>query len=447
MKKNVAIIGAGLTGLTTAYYLKKAGIPFHIFEKSENTGGVIRSEKKAGFIFEKGPNTGVVANLELARLLEDLAKTIRVVYADETAQKRLIWKKQQWHALPSGLFSAVFTPLFTTKDKLKVAGEYFRKRGNSPTESLAETVERRLGKSFLDYAIDPFVSGVYAGDPQKLITKYAFPKLYNLEEKYGGFIKGSIKINKERSEEFKKKVNKKIFSFETGLQELTDELTKRIGKENFSLNQKDLEVKYVSSHNFLIDNRNYTHVISTINANAIKKSFSFIDSEIIQKITSLVYAPVVEISIGFDKWQGLKLDAFGGLIPTKEKKNILGVLFISSQFPNRAPKGGAFFSVFMGGTRKREFINLTDEELIKILEKDFKKLMQLENFSPDLLEISRHPQAIAQYSNDTPLRLEAIGKAEKTYPGLLIKGSVKDGIGIADRVAQAFNTAQLIQKV
>ncbi len=442
MKNNVAIIGAGLTGLTLAFRLKKAGIPFVIFEKNHRSGGVIQSKKTGDFILEKGPNTGVVANLEIADLLEEISDIATVQYADEVAKKRLIWKNGKWQPLPSGFKSAIATPLFTWKDKLKVAGEYFRKKGNTETERLADTVVRRLGKSFLDYAIDPFVSGVYAGDPHYLVTKYAFPKLYNLEDKYGGFIKGSIKIAKERGDAYKKKVNKRIFSFANGLQALTDALVQKVGRENILLNQLDIEIIYESSHRFRVNGQKFTHVVTTVNAAETVKILPFAAPDLCLPVQNLLYAPVVEISLGFKQWKGIKLDAFGGLIPTKERKNILGILFMSSQFSNRAPEGGAFFSVFAGGIKKPEMLQLDDEALIQTIAPDFKNVMQLDVFHPDLIEISRHPKAIAQYGVDTKQRLDSIAAIENRYQGLLLRGNIKDGIGIADRVAQAYKTAQ-----
>ncbi len=445
--KKVAIIGAGLTGLSLAYFLKKKDIPFVIYEKSERTGGVIKSEKKEGFVIEKGPNTGVIANLALAELLEELADIAPAIYAAESAKKRLIWKNSEWQALPSDIKTAISTPLFTWKDKLKVAGEFFRKKGNFEKESLAKTVQRRLGKSFLDYAIDPFVSGVYAGDPEYLVTKYAFKKLYDLEDKYGSFMKGSIKLSKERSTEYKKKVNKKIFSFEKGLQEFTDALTTKIGKKNILLNSKNINIQFLSPHNFLVNGESFSHVISTVNAGEIENLFPFISADKINPIKNLKYAPVVEISLGFKEWKGMNIDAFGGMIPSKEKKNLLGILFMSSQFPRRAPKGGAFFSVFMGGIKKPEIVKLPDDQIIKLLEKDFIQLMKIPEFSPDLLEISYHPNAIAQYGIDSKKRLQSIDQIEILFPGLLLKGNIKEGVGIADRVEQASKTLNQIISV
>jgi oxygen-dependent protoporphyrinogen oxidase len=195
-KTEVVIVGAGLTGLTLAFYLKKAGIKFKIAEKLPRTGGVIQTINENGFVYETGPNTGVVSHPELAELFEDLADKCTLEIADPNAKRRLIWKNRMWHAIPSGLLSAINTPLFTWYDKFRILGEPFREKGTNPNETLAELVRRRLGQSFLDYAVDPFISGVYAGDPNKLITRYALPKLWKLEQDYGSFIGGSIKKSK-----------------------------------------------------------------------------------------------------------------------------------------------------------------------------------------------------------------------------------------------------------
>ena len=193
LNPKVIIIGAGLTGLVTAHYLIKNGISVTLVEKNSRPGGVIQSIKEQGFTIESGPNTGVVSHPEIVELFEDLAGSCKMAIANPEAKKRLIWKDGKWHALPSGLIDGIRTPLFTFGDKLRILGEPFRKRGTNPDESVAGLVLRRLGKSFLDYAVDPFISGIYAGDPGTLITRFALPKLYNLEQKYGSFIGGSIK--------------------------------------------------------------------------------------------------------------------------------------------------------------------------------------------------------------------------------------------------------------
>jgi oxygen-dependent protoporphyrinogen oxidase len=443
MDKKVSIIGGGITGLTIAFYLKKAGIPFHIFEKEKRIGGVIKTQEKDGFLFEKGPNSGVLSNIEVIFLIEDLNLENKLEIADATAKKRLIWKKEKWHALPAGILSAVNTPLFTLQDKFRVLGEPFRKKGNKPDETLAEMVKRRLGKSFLDYAIDPFISGIYAGNPNYLVPKYALPKLYNLEQEYGSFIKGAIAKKKLPKTDDDKKVTKEIFSFKGGLETLVKTLEQRIGQENISLNSSNLAISK-KGNNYLINNREFTDVISTVNAQNLSKIFSFISPEEISAIGNLQYANVIELNIGFNKWQGMDIQAFGGLVPMKEKKNILGALFMSSTFSERAPKGGALFTLFAGGTQRTDIPKKNDDEIKKIVAEDFQTMMGLNKFTPDLFELTRYPIAIAQYGKDSKNRLENISQIEQKHRGIHLAGSIRDGVGLADRVKQATELAKKI---
>jgi len=204
-EKKVAIIGAGITGLVTAYYLKKAGIAFRIFEKTAHIGGVIETCEKDGFVYERGPNSGVLANVETVEFFESLGDHCKLEIADASSAKRLIWKGGKWHALPSGFVGGITTPLFSIKDKLRLLGEPFRKKGTDPNETLSRLVIRRMGQSFLDYAIDPFILGIYAGDPAYIVPKYALPKLYQLEQDYGSFIGGAIKKSRKKKSPSEKK--------------------------------------------------------------------------------------------------------------------------------------------------------------------------------------------------------------------------------------------------
>ncbi len=444
--KKVAIIGAGITGLTTAFYLKKAGIPFTIFEKSDKIGGVMQSKNDGTFLYETGPNSGVISHAEMADLFCDLQGKCELELADDTSAKRLIWKKGHWHALPSGLLSAVTTPLFQFGDKLRVLGEPFRTKGNNPNEDLASLVKRRLGQSFLDYAIDPFILGIYAGDPAYIVPKYALPKLYNLEQNYGSFVGGAIKKSREPKTENDKKANRKIFSTKGGLTKLISALVVEIGRENI-LTEIQVEVL---DNAFTVDvvgkKEQFSEFVFTGSSTQLSTLFPFLNKSQLAPIQSLKYAKVVEASIGFKKWQGRKLDAFGGLVPFKEDKNILGVLFMSSLFENRAPKEGALFTIFTGGMRKVYLAELPEKELKSIIANDFKEMMNLDEFNPDLFELNYYNQAIAQYGADSEDRLKNILKIEGENPGLFLAGSMRDGVGIADRVKQAKSIALQIAK-
>ena len=448
-KIEVVIVGAGLTGLTIALYLKKAGINFLVIDKSGKAGGVIQTISERGFVYETGPNTGVVSNPEMTELFEELAGKCTLEVADPNAKRRLIWKNSQWNALPSGLWSAITTPLFTWYDKFRILGEPFRAKGTDPNEKLAELVKRRMGKSFLDYAVDPFISGIYAGDPNKLVTRYALPKLYQLEQDYGSFIKGAMKKAKLPKDERDKKATKEVFSAKGGLSRMIEAMTEAVGTENIMLSVENTMVKpapngfqlQITTPEQMISLET-KHLITTCGGYALAGLLPFLNEEEIAPFNELKYAAVTQVLLGFNKWKGMSLKAFGGLVPGKENKNILGVLFTSSFFEGRAPKGGALLSVFMGGTKRPDIAEMDNYELESLLNKDLPRMMSNRSLSADMTRILRYPKAIPQYTESTGKRYEMIEQLQKKYPGLILAGNIRDGIGMADRVKQGRTIAE-----
>jgi oxygen-dependent protoporphyrinogen oxidase len=224
---DILIIGSGLTGLSCAHHLRKKGKDFLVVEAANNPGGVIGTSEENGFLYETGPNTGVIGNPEVAEIFEDLKDNITVEVANKNVNKRYILKNGNLEALPGSLWGGIKTPLFTFRDKLRLLGEPFRKAGTNPNETLADLVKRRMGKSFLNYAIDPFILGVYAGDPAQLVPRFALPKLYNLEQEYGSFIGGAIKKKFAKADPEMKKATREIFSVKGGFKNLEELLEVR----------------------------------------------------------------------------------------------------------------------------------------------------------------------------------------------------------------------------
>ncbi|MDA3952380.1 MAG: protoporphyrinogen oxidase [Bacteroidales bacterium] len=448
---DIAVIGAGLTGLTTAHYLSKSDKKIVIFEKQDRCGGVINTATQNGFTYEEGPNTGIVGTPEVADLFEELKDLCELEIANDEVDKRYILKNSKWEALPSGLFAGIKTPLFSLKDKFRLLGEPFRSKGTNPHESLADLVKRRLGQSLLDYAIDPFILGVYSGDPSILVPKYALPKLYNLEQDYGSFIGGAVKKKFEKKDEEAKKATRKVFSTKGGLSSLTNALYKSIGENNFYFNSNQLVIKPENGkYNISVSINGKTkefianNVITTTGAFALPEMLPFIDENELKKLTSLYYARVIEVILGFENWNGFPLDGFGGLIPHKEKRDILGVLFLSTLLKNRAPKNGALLTLFIGGVRRDELVDLSDEEVRELVEKEVKELMQIDEFNPELFKIIRHNKAIPQYGVDSGERFEAINQLQSKYPGLILGGNMRNGIGMADRITQGKQMANSV---
>ena len=453
-RKNTVVIGGGLTGLTAAFYLKKRNKDFIVLEKSERPGGVINTVNEKGFIYEEGPNSGVIGNTSVVQLFEDLQGKCELEVAGKNVKKRYILKNGKWVNIPMGLIEAIKTPLYTMKDKLRLLGEPFRAAGKDPMENLSGLVRRRMGESFLEYTVDPFILGVYAGDPDYLITKYALPKLYNLEQNYGSFIGGTLKKGFEKKTELEKKVKREVFSCKGGLSSLTEAMATAIGKDNIILKTQKIQVDInKQDDNFKVSYTDVTgkaqtiicrNVITTTGAYKLDEMLQFAEKKELKKITSLHYTKVWEIALGFNEWKGRALDGFGGLIPFVEKRDLLGVLFMSALFEGRAPKNGALLSLFMGGVRRQDIMEKSEDEIAGIVEKEFTKLMDLENFAPDLFKIKRHNWAIPQYGKESGERFAAVENLEKKYKGLYIGGNLRNGIGMADRIQQGRKIAETI---
>jgi oxygen-dependent protoporphyrinogen oxidase len=189
-------------------------------------------------------------------------------------------------------------------------------------------------------------------------------------------------------------------------------------------------------------------LITTCGAYALPALLPFLNEEETAPFKELKYAAVTQVLLGFNQWKGMSLNAFGGLVPGKENKNILGVLFTSSFFEGRAPKGGALLSVFMGGTKRPDIAEMDNDQIEALLNQELPRMMSNRSLSPDMIRIHRYPKAIPQYTEITGKRYEMIEQLQQKYPGLILAGNIRDGIGMADRVKQGRSIAEeLISKI
>lgn len=446
---DVVVIGAGLTGLTSAFYLNKKGKDILVLEERDVVGGQISTVSSGEFLYEKGPNTGVLSAPEVVELLEDLGIEDQLEIAHKESKKRLIWKGKKFYPIPYSLNTAIFTPLFTLKDKISLPFEPMRKRGEDPHETLANLVRRRLGDSFLNYAVDPFLSGIYAGDPETLVTKYAMPKLYNLEQNYGSFIKGAIAKGREPKSERDKKATKEIFSLKGGLSTIIDALARSVGSQNIELSAKGVTLEYLgeswrvtyscNGEKRVVECRD---VITTVGAFRLDELFKDVHIEELSRVTSLRYSPVVQVSVGVENCDNRGFKAFGALVPSIERRKVLGILYPSSCFDNRAPKNGLLLSIFMGGARNLDICDRDDQEIRNDVEAELESMLNVSKSQISMMNIFRYPKAIAQYESDQGDRLEAIRAIEGRFMGLHLAGALRDGIGIPDRIKQGVNLAR-----
>jgi oxygen-dependent protoporphyrinogen oxidase len=455
MNKRIVVIGAGLTGLTTAYHLCQRGFDVTVIEQQPRIGGQIESHTEAGFVFESGPNTGVVSYPEVAELFDALSSRCELDTAQEAAAKRHIWKGDRFRALPSGLLSAIGTPLFTLADKFRILGEPWRAKGTDPDESVGSLARRRLGRSFVDYAVDPFLSGVYAGNPDTLITRYALPKLYRLEQDYGSFVRGAMAKAKQPKSDRDRLATKKVFSARGGLSRLVEALGEGIGTQHIVTGASEVQVRPASpSAQNVRWQVNYRHdgvpcrieadtVVTTVGAYVLPALLPFVSEAQMRHISNLRYAPVTQVSVGLRNTHGKRYLAFGGLVPSCELKPVLGILFPSACFSGRAPQDGALLSYFIGGMRHPELATLDDDGIRMLIQETLHSMLHYPAaIKPDLIRIFRHKHAIPQYELSSGERLATIDQLQQQYPGLIVAGNLKGGIGMADRIRQATEIAK-----
>ncbi len=438
--EEVVIIGAGITGLTTAYWLKREGFKVKILEAKDEVGGNIKTIKHKDFIFDTGPNSGLETTPLISQIVQELKLQDEFIYADKSANKRYILRNNILHPLPMNPKDFLSTKLFSNKAKLRVMLEPFiGKSKDGYFQSLAEFVRRRLGQEFLDYAINPFVSGVFAGDPENLSVKSAFPKLYRLEEVYGGLFKGMIKGAKERKNRAEKsKQSAAMFSFKNGMSVLTKKLADYL-KDDILLNHSTKRIlKNENDFSILVDydERQKTiqtkSILFTIPAYTTAEILKDFDGYLFNQLSTIYYPPVLVLNVIYDKNKiGQPLDGFGFLIPEKENKSFLGAIWNSAIFPNRGNDSLASFTIFIGGARQYKIFELGFDKIIEMVLNEFEEIMKIEN-KPESIMYRFWEKAIPQYSIGYIEKENAMKEFERKHKGIFLGGNYRGGISVGD---------------
>jgi oxygen-dependent protoporphyrinogen oxidase len=446
------VVGGGISGLTTAFFLQKRGYRVAVLEKDERTGGAIRTEHREGFLIEHGPNSTLETTPVLRELFAALGILDEQVYANDAAKNRYIVRGGVPRALPMSPLAFLKTPLFSLSSKLRLLKEPFiAPAPPDAEETLAEFVQRRLGQEFLDYAINPFVAGVYAGKPERLSVRSAFPKLYNLEQKYGSLIKGSIKGAKERRNRAETaKVKARLFSFRSGLQTLPDALHKALGAQVFNGSVLEQIELHADGYGVTFRQGN-THrsvrartLILALPAHAYPQLPLPVPEVVQTALHRISYPPVAMVYFGYKQApESIPLDGFGMLVPEKEQKSILGTIWSSTIFPQRAPAGGLALTTFVGGSRQPELALLPERPLAELVQKDLRSLMHIRR-PPDLLVIKRWEKAIPQYETGHDRIIAAVTDWEAAQPGLFVTGNFRGGISVSDCIKHAHELSEKI---
>jgi protoporphyrinogen/coproporphyrinogen III oxidase len=449
----VAIIGAGITGLTAAFELKRNGIPVTLYEASDRAGGVIQSLQRDGYLAEFGPNTILETSPKIGQLVRDAGLEGRRLDPAPNAQARYVVRYRRPIEMPGSPLGFFTTPLFTLKAKLAVLREPFvPARRDGKEESIAEFVTRRLGQEFLDHAIDALVAGVYAGDPYNLSVPQAFPKLAQLEARYGSLIKGQIlgaRERKKRGEVAKDRAPK--FSFDAGLQVLPDTLRDYLGAavqlRTVVTRLAQTDAGWVLELSARGQTTRAEHSAVIYAGTAYKLAELQLETETPLDLTPFAqirYQPVASVVLGFRREDvAHPCEGFGMLIPKIEGFKILGTIFSSSLFPNRAPAGHLTLTSYVGGERYPELASLPPEQLFALTCEDLRVLLGVRG-KPVFQHSIFYPKAIPQYALGYGRFRELMTQIETKAAGLFLAGHYRDGISLSDSIVSGCNVAERV---
>jgi protoporphyrinogen/coproporphyrinogen III oxidase len=436
------VIGAGLSGLACAYSLRKAGVDALCVEAADAPGGVIRTQHRDGYLLELGPQS-FNATAAIVALCGELGIADQMIAAPPKAPRYILLEGQPRRAPLSPLQAASF---FGLRTKLCFLRDMF---GHSapPThdESVADFARRKLSKEFLEKVLGPFVSGIYAGDPEKLSLRSAFPVLYEAEKSSGSVVRGLLFGKKKRG---KPRQRPTLQSFHQGNQTLIDALganlgpNLRCGVPAKSIRQSaatTLEVTLTTNETIVADQL----VIATPSLQAAQLLRN-VDTQYSTTLESIDYAPVAVVSLGYPK-ASVKhdLNGFGFLIPRSAGTQILGTIWNSSLFPGRAPQDHVLFTSFVGGATNRVVVTQTPEQLVATTHRELSSILGITQ-PPDFSHVQIWPRAIPQYSIGHSALMDQLATLSKKYPNIALVGNYTHGPAVGTVIEHAVDAATIL---
>ena len=444
-RTDVVVVGAGISGLSLTHYLRSRGFSVSLFERDDRAGGKIQTLRHGSFLVESGPNSLLETSPHLRGLIADLNIEQEQIYTQPLAKNRYVAREGVLHQLPLHPAALICSRLFSTRAKLRLLREPFvSPRLSGEEESLAAFVERRLGREFLDYAVDPFVAGIFAGTPENLGAESAFPKLLALEKEYGSLIKGAFLGARKRRKRAGSSAQKaRMFAFRDGMGTLVGSLAARVG-DSLQLGVEVQEIEKAedgfvvaveaASASWRVQAR---CLVFAVPAHAYADLNVRFDFPVAISLSRVLYPPVNVVFFGYkDPPGGRILDGFGCLIPRRENRRILGTIWNSSLFPGRAPEQGVALTTFVGGVRQPEITLLNDGELVDLVRDELRDLLGIGGH-PQEVHVVRWPNAIPQYGLEHSELRAALTAFEKRHPGIYFSGNFRNGISAPDCVEQS----------
>lgn len=447
----VVVVGAGISGLSCAYRLLQLKIPCFVLEATDRPGGLAGTVERDGFLFETGPQSfqGTPA---LLGLIQELGIERELLQADPRAP-RYILQNHRLKQIPMSPQSLLLSSLLSPGSRWKVASEPFRRtRPPGHEESVADFVRRKFGHEILEYLVSPFVSGVYAGDPEQLSLKAAFPSLEEWEREYGSVLRGAMKSRGPKTE---RKTPPPLCSFRHGVSALPRALAKSLGDSlKTGAPARSLRRTSVPGEGAYEISTETLGQSETFHASAVVLGTpAYISSQLVGSVSSrmgitlsgIAYAPVAVVAAAYSRTQVTNsLDGFGFLVPRKENVRILGTIWNSSLFPGRASQDKVVMTTFLGGATHRDIPGEPRDKIAATSHEENSRILGIQG-AAITSEVFAYPKALPQYNLGHGHIIENLRAGQQEAPGIFFAGNYLEGPSIGKCVEQGFATAEAVR--
>jgi oxygen-dependent protoporphyrinogen oxidase len=440
---DVVVVGGGIAGLAAGCELQRLGLEVLVCEASPTPGGVIQSVRDGDYLYERGPNTFRVS-APFASLLEHHGAAAQLVAAAPTSRERFLLRDERLLAVPLGPGALVTTPLLSTRGKLRLLAEPFVARGDGSDESVAEFITRRLGREVCEQLVGPFLVGVYAGDEQRLGAEAVFPSLVGFERSHGSIVRGALASALSRSRE---RGRPGIYSGAEGASALVKPLAAALGPRLLvgtrvrGLGREGsgwrLELSVLGGSEVV----GCRGLVLAAQAPQSAELLAPLDAAAGALLAEIEYAPVATVALGVDPAGAARpVRGFGFLVPGAPLEPLLGCLFMSQLFPGRAPAGRETLACMMGGLRRPEVVEESDDELAARSAETVSRWLGLRG-EVRALGVARWPRAVPQPDPAHPRRMRALRDRLAALPPVALAGAYVAGVSVPDSAVSGATAA------
>ncbi len=447
----VVVVGGGISGLSTAYYLRQAGITATLIERRPRLGGVIETERVEGCVIETGPDSYITQKPAALALIREVGLGDDVIGSNDHLRVTYVLKNGQLVPLPDGLMLMIPTkiaPLLATRllgwpTKIRMGLEWFRRPGaNGEDRSVADFVADHYGREAVDYLAEPLLAGVYGGDPIRLSVSSVLPRFVELEKKYGSLTRGVLRARRKAAQQAR---GMPLFqTLKGGLGQLTDVVAARAQADVIRGVAETVE-HAGSGYRVRVNGEwmDADHVVLACQAYEAGEVIEALDGELAELLNGVQYSSSITVSIGYEKRTlGHPLKGFGFLVPKRERRTMMACTWVGNKFSYRVPDHLAVLRCFAGGEDGVPLAE-SDEAIVAAMRDDLRQIMGV-TAEPLFARVARWPRSMAQYTVGHAARIARVNARVARLPGVYLAGNAYTGIGVPDCVRMGKAAAEAI---